>query len=173
MTLRKGSFFGLIAFLLGCCSLGLALIALCTTRWQYNVDTGVEKGLFETCRLRRGGCSVFINEGADWEKAAASFMVAGGVFVLAAVLITIFIGCGRRCCKKGCKLNLLGGWFYLIGAVFICVCCSVYTATIRNAANSDVDFGFSIWLGWASFAVALLASPITFIAKDSGATYKV
>lgn len=43
-------------------------------------------------------------------------MVAGGVFVLAGVLVSIFIGCGRVCCKKsGCKLNILGGVFYLVG----------------------------------------------------------
>lgn len=172
--MKKSSFLGAIAFLLGCCSLGLALIALCTTRWQYNVSTGMEQGLFERCLIRRGECSAFIDSGTDWEKAAASFMVAGGVMVLAGVLVTIFIGCGRRCCKKsGCKLNLLGGWCYLIGAVFLCVCCAVYTATIRDANNSDVDFGFSIWLGWASFAVGLLASPIAFIAKDSSRDYKV
>jgi len=171
--MKRSSFLGTISFLLGCCSLGLALIAACTTRWQYNVSTGVEKGLFETCLVRRGDCTEFINDGEDWEKAAASFMVAGGVFVLAGVLVTIFIGCGRRCCKSsGCKLNLLGGWFYLLGAICVCVCCAVYTATIRDAANSDVDFGFSIWLGWASFAIALLASPITFIAKDSSGSYK-
>jgi len=172
--MKKSSFFGLIAFLLGCCSLGLALIALCTTQWQYNINTGVEKGLFEECQTRRANCAIFINGGGDWEKAAASFMVSGGVFVLAGVLVSIFIGCGRVCCKKsGCKLNILGGVFYLVGAIFVCVCCSVYTATINNNANSDTDFGFSIWLAWASFALGFIASLVTFIAKESSKQYKV
>ena len=61
--MNRSSFFGIIGFLLGACGLGLGLIALATTRWQYDVTTGEEKGLFEACTARLSGCSVFINDG--------------------------------------------------------------------------------------------------------------
>ena len=37
---------------------------------------------------------------------------------------------------------------------------AVYTGIVRNENITQIDFGFSIWLAWASVAIALLAGII-------------
>jgi len=151
--MKTSTYLSASAFLVGLCGLANALISMGTTRWRYNVNTAREYGLFETCTGRRDGCEISINSDKAWVKSTASFMVIGSVFLLTALvasLVAIFKG----------KAHCWATFFYVSAGVLLLIGPAVYTGIVRNENITQIDFGFSIWLAWASVAIALLAGII-------------
>lgn len=153
--MKTSTYLSSSAFLLGVCALGHALISMGTTRWRYNVITGQEFGLFETCSGRRISCEITINNDEDYVKATASFMVIGCTFLLTALICSLFAIFDKR--TKAYKLATA---FYLIGGLLLLIAPAVYTGVVRNAGSALIDFGFSIWLSWASVAIGILAGVV-------------
>merc|ERR1712096_105943 len=65
----------------------------------------------------------------------------------------LFEMCAGRRVDCEISINSDTGVLLLIGP-------AVYTGIVRNENITQIDFGFSIWLAWASVAIALLAGII-------------
>jgi len=151
--MKTSTYLSASAFLVGLCGLGNALISMGTTRWRYNVNTAREYGLFETCTGRREGCEISINSESAGVKSTASFMVIGSAFLLAGLfssLVAIFKG----------KAHCWATFFHVSGGLLLLIGPAVYTGIVRSENDTQIDFGFSIWLAWASVAISLVSGII-------------
>ncbi|CAK8686847.1 unnamed protein product [Clavelina lepadiformis] len=171
--MKRSTFFGFFATLLGICGLALAAIALGTTRWRWNFADDVEYGLFERCSigLSRNQCRTGLAEFAvPYIRATQSFMIMGAFLALIGVIVSMVIGCG----KGGSKGHLAAGLLYLISGLFLMVACGVYTGVNRPlliASGNTYRYGYSFWLAWSSSIILLLAMPFGFLANSSKFNY--
>jgi len=152
----KSRFFAATALLLDTAAFALAIIAVATTKWSFNEDTGAEEGLFAACATRNTDCVGVDSE--PWRQASAAFLIMGIILSFVGLLTTLLTVCG-----KGKGLHIKSCVALSIAGIFLLIGCAVFTGSVNAAQTPNVKYGFSMALGWSATVICLFAAPLSLL----------